>query len=96
MSNMQEDLEVLGENLERLKIENGLLRAASEEQRELNGDLRKELTFRLLMRKALEEWVGCFAEISTSPRYGTKANRASPRLNETYNLTIDLLAKLEE
>ena len=45
-----EDLKVLsdkikwlkGEN-ERLQIENGLLRKASEEQRELNGALRVEL-----------------------------------------------------
>ena len=43
MSSILEDLKVLGENLERLKIENGLLRAASEEQRELNGELRQQL-----------------------------------------------------
>ena len=43
MSNISEDLRILGEQLERLKIENGLLRAASEEQRELNGELRQQL-----------------------------------------------------
>ena len=31
------------EEVERLRIENGLLRKASEEQRELNGQLRVEL-----------------------------------------------------
>ena len=47
---IMQDLKVLadriswlkGEN-ERLQIENGLLRKASEEQRELNGSLRVEL-----------------------------------------------------
>ena len=51
-----EDLKVLsdkikwlkGEN-ERLQIENGLLRKASEEQRELNGKLRVEL-------QQMDEW----------------------------------------
>ena len=43
MSTILEDLKVLGENLERLKIENNLLRAASKEQKELNGSLRVEL-----------------------------------------------------
>ena len=35
-----DDLKILTEQVERLRIENGLLRAASEEQRELNGQLR--------------------------------------------------------
>ena len=39
---IMDDLKILGEQLERLQIENRLLRAASEEQRELNGKLREE------------------------------------------------------
>ena len=39
-NNIFDDLKILTEQVERLKIENGLLRAASEEQRELNGRLR--------------------------------------------------------
>ena len=43
MSTIIEDLKILGENLERLKVENNLLRAASKEQRELNGELRQTI-----------------------------------------------------
>ena len=86
---LKDDINILTEQVERLVIENNLLRAASEEQRELNGNLRTELNFRLLMKKALEEWVGCFEE-------PVDINWDSPRLIETYNLTIDLLTKLEE
>ena len=39
---IMDDLKILGEQLERLQIENRLLRAASEEQRGLNGSLREE------------------------------------------------------
>ena len=49
-SSLEQDIEKLGTRIEilkevidRLKIENGLLRKASEEQRELNGQLRVEL-----------------------------------------------------
>ena len=41
-NNIFDDLKILTDQVERLKIENGLLRAASEEQRELNGQLRVE------------------------------------------------------
>ena len=37
-----DDIELLTEQIERLIIENGLLRSASKEQRELNGMLRVE------------------------------------------------------
>tara|TARA_B100000470_G_C19753024_1_gene374726 strand:- start:227 stop:463 length:237 start_codon:yes stop_codon:yes gene_type:complete len=37
------DLDLMQAEIERLTIENGLLRAASKEQRELNGALRVEL-----------------------------------------------------
>ena len=37
------------EEVERLRLENGLLRKASEEQRELNGQLRIEL-------KQMDDW----------------------------------------
>lgn len=42
MITIMNDLNELVEQVERLKTENGLLRKASEEQRELNGSLRKE------------------------------------------------------
>ena len=42
-SEIQEVIGELRHENERLKIENGLLRKASEEQRELNGKLRVEL-----------------------------------------------------
>ena len=42
-SEIQEVIGELRHENERLKIENGLLRKASEEQRELNGQLRVEL-----------------------------------------------------
>ena len=43
LKELAEQIKLLkGEN-ERLRIENGLLRKASEEQRELNGQLRVEL-----------------------------------------------------
>ena len=43
LKELAEQIKLLkGEN-ERLRIENGLLRKASEEQRELNGSLRVEL-----------------------------------------------------
>ena len=43
LKELAEQIKLLkGEN-ERLRIENGLLRKASEEQRELNGSLRLEL-----------------------------------------------------
>ena len=57
MSSILEDLKVLGENLERLKIENGLLRAASEEQRELNGELRQQLQYN---SATLASWINWF------------------------------------
>ena len=40
---LAEQVKALKEDNERLKIENGLLRKASEEQRELNGQLRIEI-----------------------------------------------------
>ena len=43
MNEIQKVLAGLRSENERLKIENGLLRKASEEQRELNGQLRIEL-----------------------------------------------------
>jgi len=46
---IQEIIDELRNENERLKIENGLLRNASEEQRELNGRLRKEL-------KQMDNW----------------------------------------
>ena len=52
---LKDDIKILSEQVERLVIENKLLRAASEEQRELNGKLRTEIKYRLLMKAALEE-----------------------------------------
>lgn len=40
---LAEQIKALKEDNERLNIENGLLRKASEEQRELNGQLRIEI-----------------------------------------------------
>jgi len=40
---LAEQVKALKEDNERLNIENGLLRKASEEQRELNGQLRIEI-----------------------------------------------------
>jgi hypothetical protein len=37
------DFEIMELTIERLTIENGLLRAASKEQRKLNGELRVEI-----------------------------------------------------
>ena len=39
-----DDIELLTEQIERLIIENGLLRSASKEQRELNGMLRVSIS----------------------------------------------------
>jgi hypothetical protein len=38
-----DDFEIMELTIERLTIENGLLRAASKEQRKLNGELRVEI-----------------------------------------------------
>ena len=40
MTMLNDDIDTLSEQVHRLLIENKLLRAASEEQRELNGELR--------------------------------------------------------
>ena len=41
--NIDHDIKDLADNITKLRAENGLLRAASEEQRELNGELRQQL-----------------------------------------------------
>lgn len=43
LKELAEQVKALKEDNDRLRIENGLLRKASEEQRELNGSLRIEL-----------------------------------------------------
>ena len=43
LKELAEQVKALKEDNERLNIENGLLRKASEEQRELNGQLRIEI-----------------------------------------------------
>ena len=46
---LKDDIKILSEQVERLVIENKLLRAASEEQRELNGKLRTEIKYRFTL-----------------------------------------------
>tara|TARA_Y100001951_G_scaffold95402_1_gene92857 strand:- start:464 stop:739 length:276 start_codon:yes stop_codon:yes gene_type:complete len=43
MSNLHQDADIFSDEIVKLRTENGLLRAASEEQRELNGELRATL-----------------------------------------------------
>ena len=85
---LKEDMNVLSEQVERLVVENRLLRAASEEQRELNGKLRTEIKYRLLMKAALEEWADCFNE--------QDIRLHDIRIENVYNLTSDLLNKMED
>ena len=57
---IMDDLKVLGEQIERLQIENRLLRAASEEQRELNGELRTKLQYQGQLINNLRRWMKWF------------------------------------
>ena len=50
------DLKILTEQTERLVIENGLLRKASEEQRELNGQLRVQLQYKDAFKTSVRNW----------------------------------------
>ena len=53
-SEMEGIIEELQEELERIKIENRLLRKASQEQRGINGQLREENTTLLQQLHAIE------------------------------------------
>ena len=85
---LKDDIKILSEQVERLVIENKLLRAASEEQRELNGKLRTEIKYRLLMKAALEEWADCFND--------EDIRLHDIRIEDVYNITNDLLNKTED
>ena len=77
MSSILEDLKVLGENLERLKIENGLLRAASEEQRELNGELRQQLQYNAATLAAWINWFNTWGVLIDGDCYVEGSNLVS-------------------
>ena len=87
---IMDDLKVLGEQLERLQIEYRLLRAASEEQRELIGTLREELKYRTFTIKVLESWASWFNTWSIMLD-GTAFDEAY----DTYKLTKELLDDLD-
>ncbi len=77
MSNILEDLKVLGENLERLKIENNLLRAASKEQKELNGSLRVELQDNAATLAAWINWFNTWGVLIDGDCYAEGSNLVS-------------------
>ena len=56
-----DDIERLTEQVERLMIENGLLRAASNEQRELNGELRQTIQASDDSMMVLSAWCNWFS-----------------------------------
>ena len=60
MSTIMDDLNILREQVERLQTENGLLRAASNEQRELNGELRQTIQASADSTIALAAWCHWF------------------------------------
>ena len=60
MPTIMDDLNTLREQLEMLQVENGLLRAASNEQRELNGELRQTIQASDDSMMALSAWCNWF------------------------------------
>jgi len=60
MTMLNDDIDTLSEQVHRLLIENKLLRAASEEQRELNGELRQTIQSSTDSIMALSAWVNWF------------------------------------
>ena len=55
--NIDHDIKDLADNITKLTAENGLLRAASQEQRELNGELRQQLQDNAA---TLAKWINWF------------------------------------
>ena len=58
--NIEHDIKDLADNITKLQAENGLLRAASEEQRELNGELRQTIQASADSTMALAAWCHWF------------------------------------
>ena len=57
---LNDDIDTLSKQVHRLMVENKLLRAASEEQRELNGELRQTIQSSTDSVMALSAWVNWF------------------------------------
>ena len=60
MSLLNDDLDILVKDVERLMTENKLFRAASEEQRKLNGELRTKLQYQEQLTNNLRCWMRWF------------------------------------
>ena len=78
--NIEHSIKDLADNITKLQAENGLLRAASEQQRELNGELRQTIQASDDSTIALAAWCHWFKT------YGSLINGTA--YTEGSNLTI--------